>query len=299
MSRAAMGDDPTDLLYQHTVLCQTCLPYRDPGDDKRQWERKNGYAHLKVLAGEAMHPDTRELVPIGLPFGPKPRLVLSHLNAEALRMGNPEIEVEDSLTAFVKRIGLPTDGRSIGVVKDQLARLSAASVRLGVMLSDEHTTTLTMPIVSRFDLWFPKDARQRVLWPSKVKLGAEYFESLQQHAVPLHPEALRALSQSAMGLDIYAWLAQRLHRIKPGSSQFITWKALKEQFGWHYDSIRKFRQVFKTALIQVTVEYRAAKINLDERGITLHHSPPPVLCRYSPVVRDGKPKGTATSLTAT
>ena len=28
------GDDQS-ILYQHTVLCQTCLPYRDPGDDVR------------------------------------------------------------------------------------------------------------------------------------------------------------------------------------------------------------------------------------------------------------------------
>ena len=25
------------ILYQHSVLCQTCLPYRDPGDEIRLW----------------------------------------------------------------------------------------------------------------------------------------------------------------------------------------------------------------------------------------------------------------------
>ena len=43
---------------------------------------------------------------IGLPFGPKPRLILAYLNAEALRTGSPEIEVEASLTAFVQRLKL-------------------------------------------------------------------------------------------------------------------------------------------------------------------------------------------------
>jgi hypothetical protein len=38
-----------------------------------------------------------------MPHGPKPRLVLYHLNAEALRTQSPAIELEDSLTAFVKR----------------------------------------------------------------------------------------------------------------------------------------------------------------------------------------------------
>ena len=27
------------ILYQYSVLCQTCVPFRDPGDEVRQWER--------------------------------------------------------------------------------------------------------------------------------------------------------------------------------------------------------------------------------------------------------------------
>src|ERR1035441_9929913 len=72
------------LLYQHSFLCQTSLPYRDPGDDKREWERLNGDVHLLVKAGEAMHPETRRLVRFGLPFGPKSRLVLMYINQHAL-----------------------------------------------------------------------------------------------------------------------------------------------------------------------------------------------------------------------
>ena len=59
----------------------------------------------------------------------------------------------------------------------------------------------------------PKDADQRVLWPSTVTLSADYFASLQQHAVPLDPRAIAALAGSALALDVYVWLAQRLHRI--------------------------------------------------------------------------------------
>ena len=75
----AESDEKQPVTFQHSILCQTCLPYRDPGDDVRTWERLNGTAHLKVLAGEAMHPEQGRLVPLGLPFGPKPRLVLAHV----------------------------------------------------------------------------------------------------------------------------------------------------------------------------------------------------------------------------
>lgn len=50
--------------------------------------------------------------------------------------------------------------------------------------------------------------------------------------MPLDERAVAALSHSAMGLDIYAWLSQRLHRVDPRKPAFIPWTALKGQFGW-------------------------------------------------------------------
>ena len=274
------ADDPDAILFQHTVFCQTGLPYRNPGDAVRIWERMNGHVHLKVLAGDAMHPQKGQLVPLGLPFGPKPRLILTHLNAEALRTGSEEIEIESSLTAFVRRLRLDLHGRNMRTIKDQLSRLSASSVRLGIV-RDGRAITVNSQIVTAFDLWFPKDARQRVLWPSIVRLSLDYFESLQRHAVPLDERAIAALSHSAMGLDIYAWLAQRLHRVRPGKPAFVPWAALRDQFGWHYQHMRKFKQVFRQTLDMVLSQYRAARLDLDDRGMTLRHSPPPVKGRVA------------------
>ena len=79
------GDADGGIIYQHSVLCQTCLPYRNPGDNHRRWTRKNGFLKLEVDAGRAFDSRVAEFVDLGLPFGPKPRLVLYHLNAEALR----------------------------------------------------------------------------------------------------------------------------------------------------------------------------------------------------------------------
>ena len=118
------------LAFQHTVFCQTSLPYRDPGDDVRLWQREQGAVSLRVEAGAARHPKTLKWVELGLPWGTKPRLILAHLNAEALRQGSPVIEVEQSLSAFVKRIRGFDGGREIRAFKDQLSRLSVAVVRL-------------------------------------------------------------------------------------------------------------------------------------------------------------------------
>lgn len=274
------ADDPDSILFMHTVFCQTGLPYRDPGAGTRVWERLNGHAHLEVLAGKAMHPEQGRLVELGLPFGPKPRLILAHLNAEALRTGSPEIEIESSLTGFVKRLKLAPKGRNMVLIKDQLARLAASSLRLG-LLRDGRAVTVNSQIVTAFDLWFPKDDRQRVLWPTTVRLSLDYFDSLTRHAVPLDERAIAALSHSAMALDVYCWLSQRLHRVDPGRPAFIPWAALHAQFGWHYERIRDFRRVFCQTLDSVCSQYRAARIETDSGGLTLRNSPPPVKGRIS------------------
>lgn len=272
-------EKPQSILYQHTVLCQTCLPYRDPGNDVRLWDRDNGHIALRLKAGEALHPQ-KGWVEIGLPFGPKPRLILCYLNTQALLTRSPLVEVQDSLTAFVKRVGLDTGGRNIRVVKDQLARLSASDLRFGVPAADgESARTFKGQIVSEFDLWFPKNEHQRVLWPTSVKLSRDYFESLMAHAVPLDERALGALAHSAMAIDIYSWLAQRLHRVHAREDAFIGWASLKAQFGFGYTRIRKFKEVYRVALGQVKNVYPDARFVLDDHGITLRHSPPPIARR--------------------
>jgi hypothetical protein len=243
-------NDPLSVLYQHSVLCQTCLPFRDP--------------------------EKGDFVPVGLPFGPKARLVLMHINQQALLSQSPCIEIEDSLTRFVRRmLKLDTGGRTVRVVKDQLARLSAASIRLG-LVKEGRATTVTSQIVTAFDIWFPKDERQRVLWPSTVQLSLDYWESLKTHAVPLDETAVGALSHSALGLDVYAWLAQRLHRVPEGATALLVWPVVYGQFGLGYTRLEDFRKAFKVALKQVAAVYPRARIDLDRRGMTLRNSPPPV-----------------------
>lgn len=272
------------ILYQHSVLCQTCLPFRDPGDDVRKWERANGLVSLLLAAGQAFHPDTRRFIDVGLPFGPKPRLVLYHLNAEALRTQSPTIELEDSLTAFVKRtLGLDPGGRTIRTVKDQLTRLSAADFRIGTVVGEGKAVTLKGSVIEGFELWVTRDPQQRVLWPTTVQFSQRYFDSLMKHAVPLNETAIARLSHSAMALDIYTWLAQRLHRVEEGKTPLVPWASLWEQFGNGYAQIRQFRWTFTRTLKQVKVVYPEAKFELTPQGMKLRHSLPPVARRLLPM----------------
>jgi hypothetical protein len=299
---AALNNEDPDLrsiLYHHSTFCQAFFPYRDPGADVLSWNRSNGLVDLRLKAGEAKHPDGR-WVQVPLPYGPKCRLVLMHINQLAIVNQSPHIVVEDSLTGFVRRVlNLDPKSRNINMVKEQLRRLATSSIRLGIASPDRSAAaTRKLDIVTEFDVWFSKDDRQRVLWPSYIDLSLDYFASLQEHAVPLDERHIAALSHSALALDIYAWLAQRLHRVPANKPAFVSWTALHAQFGQGYnpEHMTKFRQVFRVALKQVLMLYKGARITEDERrppqlllqagkavwrepsakGMILHSSPPPV-----------------------
>lgn len=266
---------PERIDFLHTVQCQCGIPYVNPGDDVREWERRQGLATLRMEAGSAYDPATGQFVNLGLPYGEKPRLVLIHLATEAIRSGNPVVDVEDSMTAFARALGIAVTGPHLKHLKDQLSRLAVATVRLG-MVEGGHAVQVNTQIVTAFDLWYPAEPGQRTLWPSTVRLSAEYFASLSRHAVPLDRRAVGALAGSALALDVYTWLAQRLHRIPPGHPQFVGWANLHDQFGQGYARVRDFRKRFLDTLRQVHAVYPQARLSADDRGLTLEQSPPPV-----------------------
>lgn len=296
-------EDPTDAIaYHHTVFCQTALPYRRVKDDVRIWDCQNGFVRLSVEAGRALHPDAdgqgnANWVNLPLPFGPKARLIQIYLDTAAVLSRKPVVELEDSMTAFVARLqGRSPNGRELAVFREQASALAGALFRFATVLRGteprrvsskegmiqipgrgSRTHQVDAKIVTGFELWYPKDERQRVLFPSYVRLSDEYFETLVRHAVPLDPRAVVALQHNAMALDIYKWLAQRLHRVSAKRAAFLPWPMVQAQFGQGYGRLRAFRAVFLRTLQQVLTQYPAARVEGDGQGLMLYHSRPPVL----------------------
>lgn len=276
-----------ELAFQHSILAQTSLPAARPPDEVLLWERRQGRATLLVEAGKAINPRTGHFEQLGLPYGPKARLLLMHLNSEAVRRQSPVIPVEDTMTAFFRRLmGRTQDGRQTKMLKGQLSALAAAQFRIGIT-SAEGALQVDTKVVGAFNLWFEKDESQRILWPSTLKLSLDYYESLQRFAVPLDERAIAVLAHSAVALDVYCWLAQRLHRIPVGKPQPVPWAALQEQFGQGYARVRRFREFFAGLLPQIRAAYPDARFDTDGRGMTLYQSPPPVRKRLVAVGRDG------------
>ena len=280
----SVQEEKQKITYSHSTMCQTSLPFKDM-KEQRKWISKNGLSIVQLEAGSVLHPEKDEYIELGLPYGTKPRLILLHLNQQAILTGNPEIPVENTLGAFIKRIGISSapNGRVYGGVKDQLARLAASRLLIGNRNGDGSTTIKKRDIVKDLHVFFTKEENQRVLWPNTIKLSDEYFQALSSHAVPLDESALYLLKDSSLELDIYSMLAERLHRIKDdGKGQFIPWSNLYAQYGGGYKQIRQFRDKFLKHLQNVHAVYSEARLEHEKtahgraKGVRLYHSKPPV-----------------------
>ena len=72
------------------------------------------------------------------------------------------------------------------------------------------TTQIDAKPIDAFQAWHTDEEGQPALWPGYFRLTDKFFESLMEHAVPLQPEAIGQLQNSAFALDVYSWLAHRL-----------------------------------------------------------------------------------------
>ena len=276
-----MVTDPAkikDAMFHHSIFCQTYLPYKDPGDNVTLWEQKQGNASLAIQTMKLKDPISDEWFPIGLPYGTRARLILAYINTQAVKAQSQVVDVEEHLSAFVTKLGLIRNGRTIGEIKEQIRRITASIITLGFRDGEKYVP-INFGIVKAFDLWFPKDDKQRILWTSKICLTDDYFNSLVQHAIPLDERAIGALAHSAMAIDVYTWLVQRLHRIPFSERQFVSWQQLKEQFGQGYGRMDHFKTAFRSTLKTVLFQYNQARHSISEdpnKGFYLTNAPTPI-----------------------
>jgi hypothetical protein len=262
-----------DMAFTHAVLCQVGLPRSK--FEGREFMRQSGAAWINVQAGYLDEGNGPVQQPV--PYGPLPRLALAWISTQAVRTKDREIAIGNSASEFLRLLGKPTTGGergSFGSLRKQMHALAACRLQLGFK-----GRTYNGQPVEQFDAWLAnKDTGQHALWPGVMVLSDGYFSSLLESAVPLDNRALMALSDSALALDVYTWLAHRLHRIE-GRGVTIHWKALREQFAQEYqgkDPDKDFKKKFLPALKKVLAVYPEAKVKPVTGGVLLLGSPPPI-----------------------
>ncbi|GJD37517.1 replication protein RepA [Methylobacterium aerolatum] len=266
---------PENLQHIHSVLALCGLPYRDPGA-VREFSRTYGRNSLNLIAGRLKDPATGAFLPQGLPYGPKARLMLLHLCTEAVRQRSAVVQVADTLSGFMREMGFAVTGGERGTIrqfKEQLNRLAACTMQIGLWDGRDSATTLNVPPFRSLELWRARPAEghdeggETLDGARTVRFDQEFYETLIRHALPVDMRAAKAFSGSARKLDLLFWLGYRL-RALPRPLR-LTWSNLHQQFGAENASIRSFRQGFKADLAHLQEVFPKLPATLDDNGLVL------------------------------
>jgi len=267
------SDEDIGTGYMYSGWCQTALPHKRPADNAAIWKLETDSMTLLVEPGVRVMP-SGDPAHVGVPFGAIARLILIYLQSEALRTGSRDVELGGSLRAFLGRLGIPVGGKTIKLVCEQAERISRCRLTFhakrqgGSLLVNQNIVDVAMFVDDS------ADAEQGTLFVETARLSEIFFQQLRKHAVPLDEAAIRHIRNSSMALDVYCWLAYRLHSLlgpKP-----ITWAALAGQFGAGIKLHKHFKPAFLENLALAQAVYRDARVEVTEAGLLLHPSPPPV-----------------------
>jgi hypothetical protein len=270
-----LADEQQRIGISYTGFCLTSLPHRRLPDDQ-VW-RKEG--HKVVLLVEPGHVETsRGIKQFGVPFGARARMILLFLQSEAVRTGSPEVTLGRSMRAWLEQMDISYGGETARALREQATRISACTLRFFWQNEAEGSRGFKRAAIIDSGLQFASPTHetcgQGTLWEESVILDATFWKALREHPVPLREAAIRQLRDRSMSLDVYVWLAWRLHTLtKPIS---ISWPALNGQFGSGFRELRHFRQHFTEAIGAALAAYPEARVSVEDAGIVLYPSRPPV-----------------------
>lgn len=254
------------------TLVLATLPHRDPGA-VAVFVRTNGDYELAIQPG----PWT------GLPYGSYPRLILMWLTTEAVKTKSPRITLGPSLNGFMRELGLVPSGGEWGTItrfRDQMERLFSSRIATAYRAEGE-VRFRSVEIASELDLWWDPKSPKEVTSPnSVVVLGERFFAEVTEHPVPIDVRVLREVKQSALAIDLYAWLTHRLARAQgsrtPQKPVVLSWQQLHDQFGTAYKEARFFAAEAKKELRRIQVVWPELRYETPRGRLVLYPGEPHV-----------------------
>lgn len=263
---AVMADEDQRIGITHAGFAMTALPHKAIQDTV--WMRQGGVVKLRIESG--VDADNRY---VGLPFGALARIILLYLQTEAVRTQSREIELGRSMNSWLNKMGVDNGGKGYRLIREQSRRLSLCRLTF-YRLADEAMLVTNGSFVRDALLPIRDDVNQLNFWREAIRLDEGFYQSLIDHPLPLREAAIREISHRSMAIDIYIWLAYRLHQLQRVTP--VTWPALYAQFGAGFQRIRAFREKFKEPLALALSAYPEARVDVEDGGIRLHPSPSPV-----------------------
>lgn len=262
-------DDEQNMNVLHSGFALTALPHKKT--DETFYTRKGGQNDEIILRVETGYEPNNAAV--GIPYGSLARLILIYLSTEAVKNNSRVVELGSSMSSFLQRVGIQKSGKSASLVREQAKRISMC--RLTFYSEKTNKTNILNGSFVRSAVIFPqKNDDQPQLWQDTVELDEVFYTSLTTHPLPLREVAVQELCGKSLALDIYIFLAYRLHVLDKPTK--VSWGSLFKQFGASYSEKRFFVARFKDPLELALAVYPEAHVEVDESGLTLHPSPSPV-----------------------
>jgi Plasmid encoded RepA protein len=263
-----MADERCQIGIAHAGFAMASLPHKRTQDPV--WERDSGQIKLLVESGL----DSSKQ-PIGIPYGSIARMILLYLQTQAVRTRSRDVELGASMNAWLGAMGIAVGGNTYRLVREQAHRISRCRLtffrRTGgaeLVTNGAFVRDAILPVSSGL-------VGQGTLWQESLRLDEGFYQSLIEHPRPLRETAIRKICNRSIAIDLYIWLAYRLHILS--RPIMVTWPALHVQFGEGYREVRFFRRDVLPSLRLALAVYPEAQVEIDEkRGLTLLPSPPPV-----------------------
>jgi hypothetical protein len=270
---AYMSDEDGGIGFLYSGWCQAALPHKRLADDKG-WQVEGDRYCLIVEPGMRRGPGGQP-VHVGVPFGSRARLILIYLQSEALRTQSREVMLGRSLRNWLERMQIPVCGRNLDIVREQTERISRCRLTFEVRQGNRIGLSNQNIMDSAIFLEPSGNDVQGTLFTQVARLSEAFFEGLKRHPVPFEEAAIGAISNNSQAIDIYVWLAYRLHSLAKPTP--LSWRALKAQFGAGVAAMNNFKIRFLPNLRLALAVYPQAKVEDDgDKGLILHPSPPPV-----------------------
>jgi hypothetical protein len=269
---AYLSSEDTDIGYFFSGWAQAALPHRRLPDDA-PWQVTTDRVTLIVQPGLRPAPGGTP-VSVGVPYGSRARLILLYLQTEAVRTNSREVELGRSLHAWLRRLEIPIGGKQMASVRDQAERISRC--RLSFQIKQGTRTGLVNQHILDTSMFIEDDQAQGGLFVEKASLSQSFFDELKRHPVPVEEAAVRQIANNSLALDVYCWLAYRLHSLNGPIT--VSWKALHGQFGRSVARLDHFKEHFRTVLVLATSVYPDAQVEEAPTGagLILKPSRPPV-----------------------
>ena len=261
-----LTDDAEKMGFTYSGFALTSLPHKP--QTELTWKRDGHNLTMLIQSGV-----DRSGKPLGLPYGSYARFILLFLQSEAIRTQSREIELGRSMRVWLGSMGLSIGGMTYKKVNEQARRISGCSLTFYADREGAQIKSRGGFVKSELTM-YNLVGDQPALWQDRVLLDEDFYRALREHPVPVSEMALRAIGPRSMVIDVYIWLAYRLHALKKDIE--VGWPALFSQFGAGFATIRRFRQHFLECLAIAMAAYPEAMVSIGERGLILRQSRPAI-----------------------